>query len=80
MSTVLRRKRGTAMANVQLVTSVPQEHKDLVFLMAKQAGISASEAMELILGQLKVEMQADGLPSWFDRKELPQVLPIAKAS
>ncbi|WP_367645934.1 hypothetical protein [Paenarthrobacter ureafaciens] len=80
MSTALRRKRGTAMDNVQLVTSVPQEHKDLVFRMAKQAGISASEAMELILEQLRTDMQADGLPSWFDRKELPQALPIAKAS
>ncbi|GEB64607.1 hypothetical protein SAT01_20550 [Sinomonas atrocyanea] len=48
--------------------------------MAKHAGISASEAMELILGQLRAEMQSDGLPSWFDRKELPESLPIAKAS
>ena len=80
MTTALRRKRGTALGNVQLVTSVPREHKDLVFLMAQHAGISASEAMELILARLRTEMQADGLPSWFDRKELPEALPIAKAS
>ena len=80
MTTVLRRKRGTALDNVQLVTSVPREHKDLVFLMAKHAGISASEAMELILAKLRTEMQADGLPAWYDRKEQPEELPIAKAS
>lgn len=80
MTTTLRRKRGTALGNVQLVTSVPQEHKDLVFLMAKHAGISASEAMELILGQLRTEMGADGLPSWFNRQGQPEALPIRKAS
>lgn len=80
MTTALRRKRGTAMDNVQLVTSVPQEQKDLVFLMAQHAGVSASEAMEMILSQLRAEMHADGLPSWFDRTQLPEALPIAKAS
>lgn len=80
MATAVRRKRGTAMANVQLVTSVPPGCKDLVFEIAKNAGISASEAMEIILQRVKVEMTSDGLPTWFDRKELPQALPIQRAS
>lgn len=79
MTTALRRKRGTALGNVQLVSLVPKAHKDLVFSMAKRAGISASEAMELIIDQLQAEMQSDGLPSWFDPESFRGELPIRKA-
>lgn len=68
------------MDNVQLVTSVPPELKDLVFSMAKEAGISASEAMEMILSHFRGELLADGLPSWFDREQRPEALPISRAS
>ena len=68
------------MDNVQLVTSVPPELKNLVFSMAKEAGISASEAMEMILSHFRTELMADGLPSWFDREQQPEALPIRRAS
>lgn len=79
MGTVPRRKRGTGLKNVQMMTSVPQEQKDLVFRIAKTAGISASETMELILDEVLAQMQPDGFPAWFVRDELPEELPIRRA-
>lgn len=80
MSKALRRKRGTAMHNVQLNTSVPADHKDLLFDIARRANISASEAMELVLSKVQSDLTSDGLPEWFDRSQLSETLPIAKAS
>lgn len=80
MTKALRRKRGTAMHNVQLNTSVPEEQKIMLFTIAQRANISASEAMELILSNVHSELSSDGLPSWFERSQLPEALPISKAS
>ncbi|MBO1269510.1 hypothetical protein [Arthrobacter cavernae] len=80
MTTSLRRKRGTAKDNVQLVTSVPLEDKELVFEIGRKAGMSVSEAMEVVLKHIRTEIQSDGLPAWFDREQLQGALPIAKAS
>ena len=76
----VRRKRGTGIGNVQLVTSVPSADKQIVVDFADQAGLSQSEAMEVILKHLRGELAPDGIPTWFDRKQLPEALPIAKAS
>lgn len=76
----VRRKRGTGIGNVQLVTSVPAADKQIVVDFADQVGLSQSEAMEVILKHLRGELASDGIPTWFDRKQLPEALPIAKAS
>ena len=68
------------MDNVQLNTLVPQEDKDFVFALAKRMGVSTGEAMERIIAHLRTEVQQDGLPSWFNRNQMPEALPIAKAS
>lgn len=80
MKTTRRRLRGTAKDNVQLNTLVPQEDKDFVFALAKRMGVSTGEAMETFIAHLRTEIQPDGLPSWFDRTQLPEALPMAKAS
>lgn len=74
-----RRLRGTAMDNVQLNTLVPQEDKDFFFGLANRMGVSTGEAMERLIAQLRREIQPDGLPTWFDRSQLPEALPMAKA-
>lgn len=76
----VRRKRGTGIGNVQLVTSVPASDKQIVVDFADQVGLSQSEAMEVILKHLREELAADGIPTWFNRERLPEALPIAKAS
>lgn len=68
------------MDNVQLNTLVPQQDKDFVFALAKRMGVSTGEAMERFIAHLRTEIEADGLPSWFDRSDLPEALPMAKAS
>lgn len=80
MTTSYRRPRGSAVSNVQLNTLVPADDKELVFTIAKRMGVSTGEAMEMILGHLRTELQDDGLPTWFDRTKLHERLPIAKAS
>lgn len=75
-----RRLRGTARDNVQLNTLVPQQDKDFVFDLAKRMGLSTGGAMELFIAHLRTEVERDGLPSWFNRSDLPEALPIAKAS
>lgn len=76
----VRRKRGTGIGNVQLVTTVPKTDKKLVVDLAEQLGLSQSEAMEVILKHLRTELAQDGIPVWFDRNQLPEALPIAQAS
>lgn len=68
------------MDNVQLNTLVPQEDKDFFFSVADRMGVSTGEAMERLISHLREETAHDGLPTWFDRSELPEALPIAKAS
>lgn len=80
MTKTRRRLRGTARDNVQLNTLVPQEDKDFIFALAKRMGISTGEAMENFIAHLKTEIEADGLPAWYDRSQLPEALPIARAS
>lgn len=75
-----RRLRGTARDNVQLNTLVPQQDKDFVFDLAKRMGMSTGEAMELFIAHLRTEVDRDGLPSWFNCHNVPEALPIAKAS
>jgi len=41
-------------------------------------GLSASQGLEVILEHL--ELEADGLPAWADRNQIPEALPIQKAS
>lgn len=76
----VRRKRGTGIGNVQLMTSVPASDKQLVVDFADKAGLSHSQAMEVILKHLRGELAADGIPTWFDRDQVQETLPIAKAS
>lgn len=76
----VRRKRGTGIGNVQLVTSVPEADKQLVVDFADLVGLSQSEAMEVILKHLRTELAQDGIPTWFDRNQLPEALPMSKAS
>lgn len=61
-------------------TLVPQDDKDFVFALAERMGVSTGEAMEKIIAHLRTEVQSDGLPWWFDRTQLLEALPIAKAS
>lgn len=68
------------MDNVQLVTTVPKSEKQLVVDLADRLGLSQSETMEVILKQLRTQLAADGIPVWFDRNQLPEALPIARAS
>lgn len=78
--TTRRRARGTAKDNVQLNTLVPQEDKDFIFALAERLGLSTGEAMEIIIAHLRTEVQPDGIPSWIDRREVSEELPISKAS
>ncbi|MDQ0104466.1 hypothetical protein J2T10_004141 [Paenarthrobacter nicotinovorans] len=68
------------MDNVQLNTLVPRQDKDFVFALAERMGVSTGEAMERFIAHLRTEIESDGLPSWFDRSDLPETLPMAKAS
>jgi hypothetical protein len=68
------------MDNVQLNTLVPREDKDFFFSVADRMGVSTGEAMEQLIAHLRTEMNPDGLPSWFDRTQLPETLPMAQAS
>ena len=79
-TTPLRRKRGTGLDNVQLVTSVPSEDKQLVVALGNRLGMSQSEVMEVVLKHLRNEIAHDGIPTWFDRSQLPEDLFTSKAS
>lgn len=68
------------MDNVQLNTLVPQRDKDFFFSVADRMGVSTGEAMESLIAHLRTQMDPDGLPFWFDRSQIPEALPIAKAS
>jgi hypothetical protein len=68
------------MDNVQLNTLVPKEDKDFFFSVADRMGVSTGEAMEQLIAHLRAEITPDGLPSWFDRCQLPETLPMAQAS
>jgi hypothetical protein len=68
------------MDNVQLNTLVPKEDKNFFFAVADNMGVSTGEAMEQLIAHLRAELQPDGLPSWFDRSQLPETLPMAHAS
>lgn len=78
MGQTLRRARGTGIGNVQVNYTIPPESKKLLTAMSRKMGISASEGLELILDHL--ELEVDGLPAWADRDQIPEALPIAKAS
>lgn len=82
MGTVLRRKRGTGVSNVQANYSIPQHCKDKLHAVSERMGLSDAQGLELILNHL--ELKADGLPAWFAHESLSwamqEALPIAKAS
>lgn len=79
-TTPLRRKRGTGLDNVQLVTSVPSEDKQIIVNLGDRLGMSQSEVMEIVLKHLRNEIAQDGIPVWFDRAQLPEALFTSKAS
>lgn len=74
----LRRKRGTGLNNVQTNYSIPVECKAKLHSMSERLGLSDAQGLELLLTHL--ELEADGLPSWVDRSQIPEELPIARAS
>lgn len=78
MGKTLRRARGTGIGNVQVNYTIPPESKRVLTDFSRRMGISASEGLEMVLAHL--ELEADGLPAWVDRDQLPEALPIAKAS
>jgi hypothetical protein len=78
--TVLRRKRGTGLDNVQTNYSIPERCKTTLEEVSARMGMSAPEGLEVILDHLKKELAADGLPKWFNRSRLPEELPMAQAS
>ncbi len=75
---MVRRKRGTGIGNVQTNYVIPPRCKAKLEQVAARMGMSGGEGLEAILDNL--ELEADGLPSWFDRTQLPEALPMAKAS
>lgn len=78
MGTVLRRKRGTGISNVQTNYAIPKHCKDKLHDVSERMGLSDAQGLELILNHL--ELESDGLPAWVDRQSLQEALPIAKAS
>lgn len=78
MGNVQRRPRGSGLSNVQTNYSIPVSCKTKLHDMSDRMGISASQGLELILERL--ELEADGLPAWADRSQIPEALPIQKAS
>ncbi|MEG9250357.1 hypothetical protein V6S67_19885 [Arthrobacter sp. Soc17.1.1.1] len=78
MGQTLRRARGTSKGNIQAGYIIPPESKQRLADVSRRLGISASEGLELILEHL--ELDADGLPTWADRENIPEALPMAQAS
>lgn len=78
MGNVRRRPRGSGLSNVQTNYSIPAACKAKLEDVSDRMGLSASQGLELILERL--ELEADGLPSWADRNQIPEALPIQKAS
>ncbi|MBG6218731.1 hypothetical protein IWX75_003218 [Arthrobacter sp. CAN_A6] len=78
MGQTLRRPRGSAVDTVQVNYKVPKECKSRLEEVSKRMGVSASEGLEKIL--MHLDLDADGLPMWVDRDQLPEALPMAKAS
>lgn len=74
----LRRKRGSGLNNVQTNYSIPPFCKAKLHSMSEKLGLSDAQGLELLLTHL--ELEADGLPSWVDRSQIPEELPIARAS
>ncbi len=77
MGQTLRRARGTSIGNIQVGYTIPPEHKQLLADISQRLGVSASQGLEMVLDHL--ELEDDGLPTWVDRDQLPEALPIAKA-
>jgi hypothetical protein len=78
MGNVQRRRRGTGLSNVQTNYSIPAACKAKLHTMSERMGISDAQGLELLIDNL--ELEADGLPAWADRSQIPEALPIAKAS
>lgn len=79
MGKVLRRARGTGIGNVQTNYLIPPESKQKLEDISARMGKSAAEGLELILDHL--DLEADGLPAWFDRSTIPEAaFPMSKAS
>jgi hypothetical protein len=53
--------------------------RDLIAGMAKSAGVSASEFVELMAAHTKSELTDQGIPSWMPEKDRSGELPINSA-
>ncbi len=74
----IRRKRGSVEGYKQVNYLIPPENKTLLEDISRRMHVSAAEGLSQILAHL--ELERDGLPAWFDRDQLPEELPIRKAS
>lgn len=71
-TTRLARERGTGQENVQVLVRVPPSIRDSIATLAKNMGLSRSQAFEQIIAHL--EINEEGVPAWYspdsDQEEL----------
>ncbi len=72
-----RRPRGSVEGYKQVNYLIPPDRKELLEEVSRRMNVSAAEGLSQILAHLNLD--SDGFPSWFDRDQLPEELPIRKA-
>lgn len=66
---VKRRTRGTRVAPVRVSWEIERTRKERLELLARQAGVSASVFLELVIDHLEDELTDRGVPTWMPQPE-----------
>lgn len=66
---VKRRPRGTRIAPVRVAWEIERTRKERFELLARQAGVSASVFLELVIDHIEDELTDRGVPTWLPQPE-----------
>ncbi len=66
---VRRRPRGTRVAPVRVAWEIERVRKERFDQLARQAGVSASVFLELVIDHLEGELTDRGVPEWMPQPE-----------
>lgn len=84
MGNVRRRPRGSLNNADYTQTNyrISIDSKQVLEAFAANLGVTAAEGLDRLLSHFKTELEqsSDGLPNWINRDQLPEELPIARAS
>lgn len=70
--------RGTRVEYARLAWRVEADRKATFERVAQRVGVSGAVFFERLIDHLKDELDADGVPSWWDGRDDRQELPLAR--